>query len=128
MNAENLRLVQKHKDEHEIWCFRVISDLMFTGTKIQSLGFVYTYHQRHYFWAAHLIFLTDRTGVQSILPIKVSITIDTMLNFDGDFHGHNDVKYKQILRPKMVRCKSPLTPREKGEAKRKRSQKKKRQT
>ena len=29
-------------------------------------------------------------GVQRILPIKVSITIDTMLNFKSDFDGRND--------------------------------------
>ena len=36
--------------------------------------------------------------VQHILPIKVSISIDTMLNFHGDFVGHidGDVTWKQI--------------------------------
>ena len=29
-------------------------------------------------------------GVQPTLPIKVSVTIGTMLNFDGDFDGHGD--------------------------------------
>ena len=37
---------------------------------------------------APLIFLTDtlmdRRGMQSILSVKLSITIDTMLNFDAD--------------------------------------------
>ena len=50
-----------------------------------------------------MIFLTDtlteRMGVQPILPIKVSATIDTMLNFDVDFDGHNDVTCKQALFP-----------------------------
>ena len=38
-----------------------------------------------------------RIGVQSILPVKVSITIDTMLNFDDEFDGHGDVTCKQTL-------------------------------
>ena len=41
-------------------------------------------------------------GVQPILPIKVSITIDTMLHFDGDYDGQSDgdvdVKCKQTFR------------------------------
>ena len=32
----------------------------------------------------------DRMGVQPIFPIKVSVTIGTMLNFDSDFNGHGD--------------------------------------
>ena len=32
----------------------------------------------------------DRMGVQSILPMKVSITIGTMLNFYDEFDGHGD--------------------------------------
>ena len=28
----------------------------------------------------------DRMGVRPILAIKMSVTIDTMLKFDGDFH------------------------------------------
>ena len=34
---------------------------------------------------------------QPVLPIKVSVTIDTMLNFYGDFdeHGDGDIKCKQ---------------------------------
>ena len=41
----------------------------------------------------------DRMGVQPILPIKVSVTIGTMLNFDGDFDGHGDgdITCKQTL-------------------------------
>ena len=35
--------------------------------------------------------LTDRMDVKPIFPIKLSITIDTMLNFDGDFDGNRDV-------------------------------------
>ena len=34
-------------------------------------------------------------GVQPILPVKVSITINTMLNFDG--HGDSDVTCEQTL-------------------------------
>ena len=43
--------------------------------------------------------LTDRMGSRSILPIKVSVTTDTMLNFDDDFDGHGDgdVTCKQSL-------------------------------
>ena len=32
----------------------------------------------------------NRMGVQPILPIKGSITIETMSNFNGDFEGHGD--------------------------------------
>ena len=41
----------------------------------------------------------DLMGVQPILSIKASVTIDTMLYFDGDFDGHGDgdVTYKQSL-------------------------------
>ena len=31
--------------------------------------------------------LMNRIGVQHILSVKVPVTIDTMLNFDGDFDG-----------------------------------------
>ena len=33
----------------------------------------------------------ERKGAQDIVPIKVYITTDTMLNFDGGFDGHGDV-------------------------------------
>ena len=38
-------------------------------------------------------------GVQSILPFKVTVTIDTELNFDGDLERHSDgdAKCKQTL-------------------------------
>ena len=38
-------------------------------------------------------------GVQLILPVKVSVTTDTILNLDGDFRGHidGDVTCKQTL-------------------------------
>ena len=41
----------------------------------------------------------DRMDVQPLLPVKVSVTIDTMLNFDHDFDGHGDgdVKCKQTF-------------------------------
>ena len=44
--------------------------------------------------------LMDRMGVRPILPVKVSITIDIMLNFDDDFDGHGDgdVTCKQTLK------------------------------
>ena len=32
----------------------------------------------------------DTVGVQPTLTVKVFITIDTVLNFDGDFVGHDD--------------------------------------
>ena len=52
--------------------------------------------------AAYLICLMDtlmnRMGVQPILPVKVSITINTMLNFDGDFDRDGDVICKQKIR------------------------------
>ena len=40
-----------------------------------------------------------RMGVQPIFPIKVSVTIGTMLNFDSDFDGHGDgdITCKQTL-------------------------------
>ena len=34
--------------------------------------------------------LSDRMGVQPILPIKVSVTFGTMLTFEGDFDGQGD--------------------------------------
>ena len=38
-------------------------------------------------------------GVQFILPVTVTATINTVLNFDGDLerHGDGDVKCKQTL-------------------------------
>ena len=33
----------------------------------------------------------------SILPVNVTVTIDTMLNFDGDFDRHGDVTCKQTF-------------------------------
>ena len=38
-------------------------------------------------------------GSEPILSFKWSVTIDTMLNFDGDFdgHGHGDGTRKQAL-------------------------------
>ena len=44
--------------------------------------------------------LTDRLGSECILSVKRTITIHTMLNFDGDFdgHGHGDGMCKQTLR------------------------------
>ena len=43
--------------------------------------------------------LKDRVGVQPILLIEVSITSDTMLNFDCHFDGYSDgnVTCKQIF-------------------------------
>ena len=53
--------------------------------------------------------LTDRMDEPSILPIKVCVTIDTMLNFDDDFDRHGDgdgdgdVTCKQTLTREMLR-------------------------
>ena len=53
------------------------------------------------YWNAFLLTetLLDRMGVQTILPIKVSVTIDTMFNFDGDFgrHRNSHVTCKQTF-------------------------------
>ena len=32
--------------------------------------------------------LTDRMSFRPIVSVKLSVTIGTMLNFDGDGHGH----------------------------------------
>ena len=37
-----------------------------------------------------------RMGVHPIFPIKVPMTINIMLNFDGDFDGHGDVEVKRL--------------------------------
>ena len=42
--------------------------------------------------------LTDRLGSERILSVKRTITIHTMLNFDGDLDGHGDGICKQTLR------------------------------
>ena len=42
--------------------------------------------------------VTDRIGSRAILSIKQSVTIDTMLNFDGDSDGHGDGKCKETLK------------------------------
>ena len=51
-------------------------------------------HNR-FFRTTTLIFLDGHfdglMSVQPILPIKVSVTTETMLNFEGDFDGHGDV-------------------------------------
>ena len=41
----------------------------------------------------------DWMSQEPILSVKGTVTIDTMLNFDGDFHGdwHVDVTCKQTL-------------------------------
>ena len=43
--------------------------------------------------------LTDRMGTEPILPIKQSVSIDTMINIDGDGDGdgHGDGTCKQAL-------------------------------
>ena len=49
------------------------------------------------FWSFLMDTLKDRMGVQPVLPVKVSVIIDTMLNFDGDFDEHGDGKQTMIL-------------------------------
>ena len=69
------------------------------------LGFVYMYRQHQPIcelvplicsWEGTLMV---RIGVQPFLPMKVSITIGTMLNFYDEFDGHGDgnVTCKQTL-------------------------------
>ena len=45
--------------------------------------------------------LTDRLGSEPILSVKRTVTIDTMIQFDGDIDGHGDGDgtCKQALRP-----------------------------
>ena len=64
--------------------------------------YIYTYRQRHFLWAEPLIFLTHsrKMGVQPFLPAKVSVTIDTMLNFDGHWMVTLRVNRSSVLQPK----------------------------
>ena len=50
--------------------------------------------------------LMDRMGPLSILSLKGPVTADTMLNFDGDYHGHghNDATCEQTLRSNTSSC------------------------
>ena len=43
--------------------------------------------------------MTDRMGTDPILPVKRSVSIDTMINFDGDGdrYGDGDGTYKQAF-------------------------------
>ena len=41
--------------------------------------------------------LMQRMGSVPNLPVKRSVSIGTMLNFDGDGHGHGDGTCKQAL-------------------------------
>ena len=41
--------------------------------------------------------VTDRLSSIPILPIKQSVSIDTMINFDGNGDGHGDGTCKQAL-------------------------------
>ena len=38
-----------------------------------------------------MVHLTGRMGTEPILSIKRSVSIDTMINFDGDGDGHGNV-------------------------------------
>ena len=42
--------------------------------------------------------LMGRMGTEPILSVKQSVSIGTMLNFDGDGDGHGDGTCKQTLR------------------------------
>ena len=42
--------------------------------------------------------LVDIMGLEPILSIKGIVITDTIINFDGDFHGHVDVTCKQTLK------------------------------
>ena len=37
-----------------------------------------------------MVHLTIRMGCEPILSVKWSVSIDTMINFDGDSDGHGD--------------------------------------
>ena len=43
--------------------------------------------------------LTDRMGLEAILSVKGTVTKDTMLNLDDDFHGHElfNATYKRTF-------------------------------
>ena len=51
--------------------------------------------------------LTDRFGFGPILPVKVSVTIDTMVKFDDDFDGDGDDTCKQTLSVMSTYCDGP---------------------
>ena len=61
---------------------------------------------------AHLILLSNtlmcNTGVQPILPVKVFITIDTMLNVSFDINSDGDDTCKQTFLKKKWEDISPL--------------------
>ena len=74
----------------------------------RCLGPVYTYclclHVRHHLCQIYIMYivtvrLTVRMGSVPILSTKRSVSIDTMVNFDGDGDGHGDGdgKCKQAL-------------------------------
>ena len=50
-----------------------------------------------------MVRLMGRMGTEPILSIKESISMDTMINFDGDGDGHGDGDgtYKQALRLRL---------------------------
>ena len=47
----------------------------------------------------------DRMGVQPILPIKVSVSTETMLDFNGNFDGHSD---GDVTRKQTLKCKAKV--------------------
>ena len=64
------------------------------------VGFVKTYRQYHRACEQHLLIfltdtLTDRMGVQPILPIKMSITTGNDSDFDG--HGDSNITCKHTI-------------------------------
>ena len=62
---------------------------------VVALKSIYTYHLRH-----RQIYTEKQNGPEPNLPIKQSVTIDTMINIDGgcDGHGHGDGTFKRTLR------------------------------
>ena len=44
---------------------------------------------------------TNRMGTEPMLPIKWTVTISTMLYFDGDGHGHGDGTCKQVITSRL---------------------------
>ena len=93
-------------------CLSVKYSTLFIPFELQVLGPVYTYHLRHRLHVSVCHYLSQicfvcmvtvslivRMGSEPILSIKWSISIDTMINFDGDGdgHGYGDGTCKQTF-------------------------------
>ena len=71
------------------------------------LGAVYTYfHRLHQIYIAWVETDHLMAGMGSVtnLPVKQSVSIDTMLNFEGDGHGQGDGTCKQAFMHKCSFC------------------------